>query len=85
MVINHTASFVYIKNVHSFAMQICIYLSKMLQQNIPVLGTRDSDRDGKLFTTIQPQPMTSAFMSFGAFVELGSLCQTACSLVCFMR
>lgn len=85
LVINRTASWVYIKNVHSFATHVCIYLSKMLQQNIPVLGAGHSAHDGRLFT-IQPQPVTSAFMSFGAFLELGGFCQTAqTSLVCFMR
>lgn len=60
-----------------FAVQIRIYLSKMLQQNIPMLGIRDSAHDERLFTAIQPQPVTSAFVSFGAFLELGGWCQTA--------
>lgn len=80
MVINHTASFVSIKNVLLFAMQIRIYLSKMLQQNIPVLATGDSAHYGRLFTAVQPQHVTSAFVSFGALLELGGWCQTAHSL-----
>lgn len=51
---------------------LCKYLSKMLQQNIPVLGAGD----GKVLITIQPPPVASGFLSFGAFRELGGLCQT---------
>lgn len=69
-----TASLVYNKNVHSFAMQIFI-LNKMLQQNMLVLGAESNVHDRGLLITIQPQPMTSVFLSFGAFLELGGLCQ----------
>lgn len=50
-----------------------------------MLGAGHSAHDGRLFT-IQPKPVTSAFMSFGVFLELGGFCQTAqTSLVCFLR
>lgn len=47
----------------------------MLQQNMPVSGAGDNVHDRKLLIIIQPQLMTSGFLSFGAFFELGGLCQ----------
>lgn len=41
---------------------------------MPMLGAGDNVHDRRLLI-IQPQPMTSVFLSFGAFLELGGLCQ----------
>lgn len=40
-----------------------------------MLGAGGNVRDGRLLITIQPQPMTSTFLSFGAFLELGVMSQ----------
>lgn len=40
-----------------------------------MLGAGGNVRDRRLLITIQPQPMIYGFLSFGAFLELGGLCQ----------
>lgn len=84
LVINQPASFVCSKSLR-LCKYIFIWARYCTLYSCGRHRTGRSAQRGRLFTITQPQLVTSALMSFGAFLELRGLCQTMCSLVCFMK